>query len=479
MRTPTRKNGERGFALLLVFLMAAAVALMLYQQVPRYAFESEREKEQLLQDRGKEYVRGVQLYYTAFKKYPAKIEDLENTNNKRFLRRRYIDPMTGKEEWRLIHVNAAGQLTDSVVQKPPASPTANGQDPNNPQSASGTSSTATGAGTGTATATGTATGAGTGTDAPPAVNATVARRPSDNTLTPPGGLAAPLDPNDPKNWPLPYLPAPGVNGPAGTAQTPGQQFPGQQQYPGQQNPGQPQFPGQFPTQQFPGQQFPGQQSGVPGFPGQLPFQPGANPFQPNQSVPGGNPFPTGINPNGNPTQGIGVQGGAPVQGGIMPTGGVYGFPPANGQNGTTGSVGTGSAAGSGSVSDALGAINNALRTPQQPQNGTTTAIGAGGLVGVASTYTAPSIKIYKDRQKYNEWEFIFDMKSLLPGTGGLPGLGQGAPGSNQPGQNGLPGQNGPGQNSNGSASPFFPGSGTGASPTTSPLGTSPTSTIHQ
>jgi len=158
----------------------------------------------------------------------------------------------------------------------------------------------------------------------------------------------------------------------------------------------------------------------------------------------------------------------------MPTGGVFGFPPANLQSGATGAAGTGPAAGPGSVSDALGAINNALRTPQQPQNGTMTGIGAGGLVGVASTYTAPSIKIYKDRQKYNEWEFIFDMKSLMPGQGGLPGLGQGAPGSNQ---NGLPGQNGTGSNGPGSnGSPFSPGAG--ASPTSSPLGTPPTSTIH-
>src|ERR1700760_1750158 len=104
------KRGERGFAMLIVFLLAAPVALMLYQQMPRVAFESEREKEQLLQDRGQQYVRAIQLYYTAFKKYPSKIEDLENTNNKRFLRRRYIDPMTGKDKWRLIHANAAGQL---------------------------------------------------------------------------------------------------------------------------------------------------------------------------------------------------------------------------------------------------------------------------------------------------------------------------------------------------------------------------------
>jgi type II secretory pathway pseudopilin PulG len=119
-----RRDNERGFALLIVFLLAAVVALMLYQQLPRVAFESQREKEQLLIDRGEQYKRAIQMYFVAFKKYPSKIEDLENTNNKRFLRRRYIDPMTGKDEWRLIHVNAAGQLTDSQVQKPPSQPLA-------------------------------------------------------------------------------------------------------------------------------------------------------------------------------------------------------------------------------------------------------------------------------------------------------------------------------------------------------------------
>ena len=111
MKPATRRN-ERGFALLLVFLMAAAVAIMLYMQMPRVAFESEREKEQLLIDRGEQYKRAIQLYVIANKKYPARIEDLENTNNKRYLRRRYVDPMTGKDEWRAVHVNAAGLLLD-------------------------------------------------------------------------------------------------------------------------------------------------------------------------------------------------------------------------------------------------------------------------------------------------------------------------------------------------------------------------------
>src|SRR5579864_574695 len=119
-RRPTRdaKSGDSGFALLLVFAMAAAVAIMLYMELPRVAFEAQRNKEELLIERGEQYKRAIQLYFRKFKTYPASIEQLENTNNVRFLRRRYPDPLTGKGEWRLIHVGPGGVFTDSLTQKP-------------------------------------------------------------------------------------------------------------------------------------------------------------------------------------------------------------------------------------------------------------------------------------------------------------------------------------------------------------------------
>src|SRR6516162_11863361 len=80
------RSTEQGFALLLIFFMAAAIALMLYVQMPRVAFESERDKEQLLIDRGEQFKRAIQVYVVVNKRYPARIEDLENTNDKRFLR---------------------------------------------------------------------------------------------------------------------------------------------------------------------------------------------------------------------------------------------------------------------------------------------------------------------------------------------------------------------------------------------------------
>ena len=113
-----RRPSESGYALLLVFAMAAAVAIMLYMELPRLVFESRRITEQELIYRGEQYQRAIQLYVRKFNKYPATIDDLETTSNLRFLRRRYKDPMTDQEEWRLIHIDAAGMYTDSLIHKP-------------------------------------------------------------------------------------------------------------------------------------------------------------------------------------------------------------------------------------------------------------------------------------------------------------------------------------------------------------------------
>jgi hypothetical protein len=120
MTNTRRRKDESGFALLFVFLMAGTIAIFLYLQLPRAAFESQRNKEELLIERGQQYTRAIQLYVSKMKKFPQSIDDLEKANGQRFLRHRYKDPMTGKDEWRIIHVNAAGILTDSLVQKPPA-----------------------------------------------------------------------------------------------------------------------------------------------------------------------------------------------------------------------------------------------------------------------------------------------------------------------------------------------------------------------
>lgn len=382
-----RRDGERGFALLIVFLMAAAVALMLYQQVPRVAFESERDKEQLLIDRGEQYKRAIQLYFVTYKKYPARLEDLENTNNIRFLRRRYVDPFTGKDEWRLIHTNGI-YITDSLVQKPPgqAQPGAlNAQnaaaDPNAPQQ--------------------------TG---PADVNQAVLRRPSDRSPgvdEPPGGDLG-GDPNNANNASVPQNPV----------------FPPITLTPAAQG-GLPQgMPGQ--SQPLPGQPFNGQGPlpGMPIFPTS-----GANPA--NQ------PFFTGQAPN--TSFRIDANGRlVPVANASAP-GGVVSNQTLNNQPGNQNAPGAIFGGGTGGRginptggNQAVDLINQLLTQPRQPPPG----IGAvqaqqgqnPGIVGVASTHTAASIKRYADRGHYNEWEFIFQVQNpgqQVPGQQGqrTPGLG--------------------------------------------------------
>ena len=62
----TTRRDESGFALLLVFVMAAAIAITLYIEVPRMAFESQRAREQMAIDRGLQYKRAIQLFYRKY-----------------------------------------------------------------------------------------------------------------------------------------------------------------------------------------------------------------------------------------------------------------------------------------------------------------------------------------------------------------------------------------------------------------------------
>ena len=114
-----RHRKDSGFAMLLVFLMAACIAITLYMEVPRVAFEAERQRELLLVDRGNQFKRAIQVFVTdktnnPMRRFPASLDEMESFNNHRYLRHRYVDPMTGKDEWRLVHMSG-GVLTDSVT----------------------------------------------------------------------------------------------------------------------------------------------------------------------------------------------------------------------------------------------------------------------------------------------------------------------------------------------------------------------------
>lgn len=107
MRRCMRHDEEQGFALIGLVVVIFIILLALGVAAPRVAKELRRDREVEAMHRGDQYVRAVQLYYRKLGHYPASIEQLEKTNNIRFLRQKYVDPMTGKSDWRLIHVGEA------------------------------------------------------------------------------------------------------------------------------------------------------------------------------------------------------------------------------------------------------------------------------------------------------------------------------------------------------------------------------------
>ena len=301
-----RRKQESGFALLLVFALAAVLAISLYIQLPRAAFEAQRNKEEMLIERGEQYKRAVQLYYSKNKKFPQSMDELEKTGEIRYLRKRYTDPMTGKDEWRVIHTNGL-VLTDSVIKK---------KDEKKENVNTFVTETASIGGSNSPDAGG--------------VNLALRRRPSDQAP----GTGAPTDPNA-----LPPLPP-----------LPGDPNSQQQQQPVQQQP------------------QPGQQS--------------------QQANNGPSPFGGGggFGQQGQQQQGFPGQPGQPGVG-----------PPSN---------------------QAIDLIGKILTSPRQGPNqpgltvGTPLSCPSGTCIaGVASKMEMPSIKLYNERQKYNEWEFAYELKA--------------------------------------------------------------------
>ncbi|HVT96761.1 MAG TPA: hypothetical protein VHE33_04590, partial [Acidobacteriaceae bacterium] len=62
----------------------------------------QRDKEMETIQRGEQYKRAIKLYYQKFGRYPTSIDQLVETNQVRFLRKKYKDPLTGKADWKPV-----------------------------------------------------------------------------------------------------------------------------------------------------------------------------------------------------------------------------------------------------------------------------------------------------------------------------------------------------------------------------------------
>lgn len=96
------KPSEEGYLLLAVMFLLFLLALSITVAAPRLARSIQRDRDVETMERGKQYIRGVQLYYRKFHAYPPSVDALVKTNEIRFLRKKYLDPVTGKDDWKPI-----------------------------------------------------------------------------------------------------------------------------------------------------------------------------------------------------------------------------------------------------------------------------------------------------------------------------------------------------------------------------------------
>src|SRR5713101_7585501 len=96
-RSQRGRHNQRGYILLTLMLFVALLTIGLLAMVQDIESRIKRDREEELIHRGVQYSRAVRHYFKKFGRYPNRIEELENTNNIRFLRKRYKDPITGKD----------------------------------------------------------------------------------------------------------------------------------------------------------------------------------------------------------------------------------------------------------------------------------------------------------------------------------------------------------------------------------------------
>lgn len=100
-------GAEDGYVLIAVIFLAVILLISLAIAAPKIAMSIQRDKEVELVHRGQQYKRALQLYYRQFQTYPTSIDQLVETNQVRYLRKRYTDPLTGKDDWKPVYFGQA------------------------------------------------------------------------------------------------------------------------------------------------------------------------------------------------------------------------------------------------------------------------------------------------------------------------------------------------------------------------------------
>lgn len=106
-----RRAREQGYLLIVLLLSVALLSVAFLGWIQKVDFEIKRDREEEMIHRGVQYSRAVSKFVRKFRRYPTSVQELERTNNIRFLRKRYKDPITGKD-FKVLHINDIPSFTN-------------------------------------------------------------------------------------------------------------------------------------------------------------------------------------------------------------------------------------------------------------------------------------------------------------------------------------------------------------------------------
>ncbi len=113
------ENLNRGYTLAGALCLIAVMSIFMALAVQSWTWVKQRDNEEELIFRGREYVEAIARYHAKFNSFPP---DLETLQKLKFIRKLYKDPMTKSGKWKalrpdsVVETGAAGQINQPGTQ---------------------------------------------------------------------------------------------------------------------------------------------------------------------------------------------------------------------------------------------------------------------------------------------------------------------------------------------------------------------------
>lgn len=109
-----RRQRDGGYLLLAIMLMMALMIIVATTAAPRVVEQIRRDREEEMIHRGTEYARAIKKFYKRNGRYPTSLDELDK-GEIRYLRRRYLDPLTKDGTWKLLKYGDIQTLLNAVA----------------------------------------------------------------------------------------------------------------------------------------------------------------------------------------------------------------------------------------------------------------------------------------------------------------------------------------------------------------------------